>query len=110
MTTVEDVFAELPQRLNREAAAGLSKLLQWDITGDESGQWAVRIADSTAEVIPGGVESPDAIFTIKDQDWIHIADGSLDGMKAFMSGRLKVKGDMAIAMKMAQLFPVPTAK
>lgn len=105
--TVTELFEALPGRLDPTAAAGLSKTLQWNITGEDAGTWAVRINDGLGELIPGGAEDPDVTFTISDEDWVDLGDGKLDGMRAFMSGRLKVSGDMSIAMRMSKLFPIP---
>ncbi len=102
---IKELFEGMPGALNPAAAAGLSKTFQWNITGDEAGVWALKIDNGTGEVIPGGVEKPDITFTVSDKDWIAIAEGKLDAMNAFMSGRLKVAGDMMLAMRLQNLFP-----
>lgn len=104
--TITELFDALPERLNPTAAAGMTKTLQWNITGDEAGVWAFQIVNGAGQLIPGGIEKPDATFTISDKNWIAISEGKLDGMKAFMTGKIKVAGDMTLAMKMAQLFPI----
>ncbi|MBV9692016.1 MAG: SCP2 sterol-binding domain-containing protein [Ktedonobacteraceae bacterium] len=104
--TIAELFEMLPARLNHEAAAGMNKTLQWNITGDEPGVWAFQIVNSVGQLIPGGVEKPDVTFTTSGKDWIAIAEGRLDGMKAFLTGKLKMTGDMMLAMKVSQLFPV----
>lgn len=103
--TITELFESMPDRFNTTAAAGLNKIIQWNITGDEPGVWAFQIIDGVGHLIPGGVEKPDTTFTIKSKDWLAIAEGKLDSMKAFMTGKLKVVGDMTLAMKVPQLFP-----
>ena len=103
--TIAELFEAMPSQLNSAAAAGLNKTFQWNITGDEAGKWALKVANGTGEVIPGGVEKPDITFTISDQDWMAIVEGKLDAMNAFMTGKLKVAGDMMLAMRLQQLFP-----
>jgi putative sterol carrier protein len=44
-------------------------------------------------------------FHLKDQDWLAIAEGKLDPMKAFTQGKVKVTGDMMLAMRIPNLFP-----
>jgi putative sterol carrier protein len=107
--TITDLFETMPDRFNSIAAAGLTKTLQWNITGDESGVWAFRIVDGAGHLIPGGVEAPDVTFTTSGKDWLAIAEGRIDSMKAFMTGRLKVTGDMMLAMKVPQFFPTQEA-
>lgn len=104
--TMEELFESMPDRLNTAAAAHMSKVLQWNITGEDSGTWAFRIEDGVGHLIPGGVEQPDVTFTLSDSDWLAIAEGKQDAMKAFMTGKLKVNGNMMLAMKVPQLFPV----
>ena len=104
--TMTELFEAMPARLNTTAAAKLNKTVQWTITGEEPGVWAIHIADGTARLIPGGVEKPDVTFTIKSQDWLAIAEGKLNPMNAFMMGKLKVTGDMTFALQVPQFLPV----
>ena len=103
--TIAELFEQMPSVFNPAAAAGMNKTFQWNITGDEAGVWAFKIINGQGEVIPGGVEKPDVTFTISDKDWLAITEGKLDGMNAFMTGKLKVSGDMMLAMKLQNLFP-----
>lgn len=103
--TMGELFEKMPSIFNSEAAAGMNKTIQWNITGEDSGVWAFQIADGAGQLIPGGIENPDITFTISGKNWLAIAEGKLDSMKAFMTGKLKVKGDMTIAVKLPQLFP-----
>ena len=104
--TITELFDTMPTRFNAAAATGVSKTLQWNITGDEPGVWAFQIADGTGRLIAGGVEKPDVTFTVSGKDWAAIAEGKMDSMKAFMTGKLKVSGDMMLAMKVPQFFPL----
>lgn len=104
--TVAELFEVMPGRFNSAAAQGVNKTLQWNITGDETGTWAFKIVDGEGQLIPGGVDKPDVTFTTSAKDWLAIAEGKLDSMKAFMTGKLKVSGDMMLAMKVPQFFPV----
>jgi putative sterol carrier protein len=104
--TIPELFEMMPSRFNPTAAEGMNKTLQWNITGDESGVWALKIVDGRIELIPGGVEKPDATFTVSDKNCLAIAEGKLDSMKAFLTGKLKVTGDMSLGMKVPQMFPM----
>ncbi|KAI9275982.1 SCP2 sterol-binding domain-containing protein [Sporodiniella umbellata] len=59
-----------------------------------------------------GPTKPDAILSLKDQDFVDLATGKLNGQKAYMSGKLKVKGQIMLAMKLDNVFKSvnPTAK
>lgn len=105
--TVDELFEALPTRFDAAAATGLTSTVQWNITGDQAGVWAFEITDGVGRLIPGGVEQPDATFTTRDKTWIAIAEGRQDAMRAFMTGKLKVSGDMMLALKVPEFFPNP---
>ncbi len=104
--TVAETFEIMKSVFNPAAAKGVNKTFQWNVSGEQAGVWAVKVANQTCEVIPGGVEKPDMTLILSDQDWLSIAEGKLDPMNAFMTGKVKVTGDMMLAMKINQLFPV----
>ncbi len=104
--TIAESFATMVTIFNPAAAGNMNKTLQWNITGDEAGIYALKIAGGTCELITGGVEKPDMALTVLDKDWLAIASGEMNAMTAFTSGKLKLTGDMMLAMKVQQLFPV----
>ena len=106
--TVSELFEEMTERFDGVAAEGMNKTFQWNITGEESGVWAFQVVNGVGHLIPGGVENPDTTFTTSSKDWIAIAEGRQDAMKAFMTGKLKVTGNMMLAMKVPHLFPSPS--
>lgn len=103
--TIPEVFEAMPENFNSAAAAGMNKTFQWNITGEQASKWAFKITNGAGELIPGGVEKPDITITVSDKDWIAIVEGKLDPMNAFMTGKVKIAGDMMLAMKLQQLFP-----
>jgi putative sterol carrier protein len=102
--TVGELFDALPDRLNTKAAVGLKRTLQWCITDEDPGVWAFEIDDGQGRLIPGGVAEPDTTFTTTSETWVAIAEGRQDAMNAFMTGKLKVEGDMMLALKVPELF------
>jgi putative sterol carrier protein len=104
--TVAETFETMQSIFNPAAAAGMNKTIQWNISGDEAGKWAFKIADQKCELIPGGVEKPDLTMSMSDKDWLAIAEGKLDPMNAFMTGKVKTAGDVMLAMRIANIFPV----
>ena len=103
--TVAETFETMEKLFNPAAAAGMNKTIQWNISGDEAGKWAFKIANQTCELILGGVEKPDLTMMMSDKDWLAITERRLDPMNAFMTGKVKTAGDMMLAMRLQQLFP-----
>jgi putative sterol carrier protein len=106
MATVAETFETMKTLFNPAAAAGLNKTMQWNISGEEAGKWAFKIANQTCELIEGGVEKPDLTMSMSDKDWIAITEGRLDPMSAFMTGKVKATGDLSLAMRIQQIFPL----
>ena len=103
--TVEESFEAMQKLFNPTAAAGLNKTIQWDISGNEAGKWAVKIENQTCQLIKGGVDKADLTLSMTDQVWLDIAEGRLDPMNAFLSGKVKTAGDVMLAMRVNQVFP-----
>ncbi|MEL6366893.1 MAG: SCP2 sterol-binding domain-containing protein [Pseudomonadota bacterium] len=97
---INDLFDRLPGALNADAAAGLDAVIQFNTSEPRY----VHIKDGAATVTPGTSESPKVAITMADDDFVSLMSGTLDGMTAFMTGKLKVEGDLMFAQKVSQLF------
>ena len=104
MPTVEEVFAGMPASFQKDAAAGMNAVYQYDITGDGGGKWYAAIKEGELEVIKGEHENPNITLTMADEDYLAMIAGTLDGQAAYMTGKLKIKGDMSLAMKLKSIF------
>lgn len=104
MASVKEVFDQMPQNFNEEAAKGMNAVYQFDITGDGGGKWHAIIEDGSLEVKEGEHDNPNITITMKDSDYLELVEGKLNGQMAFMTGKLKIKGDMGLAMKLNSLF------
>jgi len=102
--SIAEAFGGMAENFNSEKAAGMTATYQWDITGDGGGKYFAKIKDGAIDAGQGEAESPNITITVAAQDWLDILNGKLDGQMAFMSGKLKVKGDMSLAMKLKTLF------
>jgi putative sterol carrier protein len=104
MMTVAETFENMQAYFNSSAAAGLNKTIQVDLSGDEGGKWAIKIANQMCELIPGGVDEPDLTLIMSDQNWLAIVERRLDPMNAFVTGKIKATGDLPLAMRVPNLF------
>lgn len=101
--SVAGFFTELPNHIDPNKVAGINATYQFVITGDGGGEWAVKIADGKAEVTEGTSENPNITLTTTAENWLAISNGSLSGQTAFLTGKLKIQGDMSLAMKLQSL-------
>ena len=94
----------LPAKLtDPEKLKGLDFDLQFNIGGEAGGDWVLSIHNQKAEVRTGTVEGAKIILKMKDTDYVSLVNGQLSGQKAFMTGKLKFKGDMNLGMKLQKL-------
>ena len=106
MPTVNETFDAMAGRFQPSKAVGMNATIQYDITGDQSGTWHAVIKDGACAVNEGAATSPNLTLSMSSQDWLDMTGGKLSGQMAFMSGKLKLKGDMGLAMKVGSLFQV----
>jgi putative sterol carrier protein len=105
-TEVTEVFDRMPQVFNADAAQGLDVVFQYEITGDNGGNWSVVIKDGACQVSEGIHGSPSVTLTLSGDTWLGIVNKETNGMQAFMSGDLKATGDVMLAQRIEQLFPL----
>lgn len=106
-TTVREIFSQMPKQINAEAAKGIDALIQFHLTGEGGGDWYVEIRDGKCTVSEGTHDSPSVTMTASAADYVDMLTGKLNGQMAFMSGRLKISGDMGLAGRMQELFRNP---
>ncbi|MGH7904762.1 MAG: SCP2 sterol-binding domain-containing protein [Candidatus Dormibacteraceae bacterium] len=105
--TPDQVFEMMPQMLDVDKAGSAAATILFDLSGDEGGKWWIKVADGKAEGGKGEVESPNLTLMADARDYVKIALGQMDGTSAFMQGKLKIKGDMGLAMRMQTMFKRP---
>ena len=104
--TVADLMSKMPGAFLPEKAPGLDATIQFKFTGEEPGDWYATVKDGKVEVKQGEHESPKMTLTADSGDYVKIFTGELDGMQAFMQGKLKLGGDLNLAMKMMNMFKI----
>lgn len=102
--SVHELMNRMPGAFRPEAANGVDTVLQYHLTGEEGGDWVVRINDGQCIVTEGVAENPNVTLTADAQDYKDVILGRTNAMQAFMSGKLKLAGDLAMAMKLPNLF------
>jgi putative sterol carrier protein len=104
MSQIDDMFAKIQSSFNPQAAQGVSAVFQWEITGEGGGIWQIVVADGKCEVKEGSLASPNVTMKMDSNTYLALTNKQLNPMQAFMSGKLKVSGDIMLAQKLQQLF------
>jgi putative sterol carrier protein len=103
--SMEALFSGMIERFNPRAAEGITAVLQFSLTGTQSGEFFIEIKNSTATLVHSVDRSPELLVEIDSEDWVAVVEGRLSGTQAYMSGKMKVKGDMNLLLVLDQLFP-----
>ena len=99
--SVQEFFQNLESRADASKTAGMNNSFLFDIDG--AGQWTVRVDDGKVSVSEG-VEDADATIQASQETFEKIVAGEQNPTSAYMTGKLKVKGDMGAALKLQKLF------
>jgi putative sterol carrier protein len=97
----KDFFDTLESRADASKLAGMSNSYLFDIEGE--GQWLVNVADGKISVTEGAGDA-DTTITTSGETFEKIVAGEQNPTTAYMTGKLKIKGDMGAAMKLQKLF------
>jgi putative sterol carrier protein len=101
MPTAQEFFDALPSRVSPDRIEGMNNTYVFDIEG--AGTWTVKVADG-AVTVTDGAEDADCTFSASEETFEKITSGEQNATTAYMTGKLKIKGDMGAAMKLQKIF------
>jgi len=98
--TAKDLLHRMPEALDVEAAGDTKAVIQYELS-----EPVYQVLDAgTVRTVDGRAEAPDLTVTIGDDDLLALFNGALNPMMAFMTGRIRVGGDVALAQRLVKLF------
>ena len=100
---VQEYFDTLDKRFTPEGSKGVTATYQFNL--EPSGTWHVNVSDGSFTVHEGAAEKATTTFIMKGDDYVAMVNGDLNGQMAFMTGKMKIKGAIPMAMKLKQIFP-----
>jgi len=87
-----------------ENAENVDAVIQLEFLGDGGGNWYLTIKDQTLLVSEGNANDPTMTLTVAAVDWLKVANKETSPMALVMQGKLKLNGDMNMAMKFQEMF------
>jgi putative sterol carrier protein len=102
--TVKELVFNHEKAFMPEKAAGVNAVIQYKLTGNQPGDYIIHIADGACQVEEGQAENPTMTLTADGEYFRDVLLGKEDGMKGFMMGKLKLAGDLNLAMKLTSFF------
>jgi len=101
---IQTIIQKMPEAFLPEKADGLDTSIQLELTGDGGGDWVIKIANRTVNVNPGRSAAPNLTLTMAASDYVAISYGEANPVNLFMAGKIKLQGDMTLALKFPEMF------
>ncbi len=102
--SVAEIFNNMPERFQADKAVGTNMGILFDLGGENGGQYFVDISNGELNVSQGApAAAPSATVKMSADDFKAMSSGSLNPMMAFMTGKIKVDGDLNSVMKFQSL-------
>lgn len=93
----------LPSKFKPERAAGVDVTAQVNVTGPNGGEWIVKVKNQQLQIAQGVDPAPTLTLTMAENDFLDLVNGKLSAEKAFFAGKVKFKGNIAVALKLRDL-------
>jgi putative sterol carrier protein len=106
ITTSKEYFDTLQDRFIADASKGVDVQISYDLSGDGGGLWTITVKDQTLSIAEGGCEKPKVTIMMDATEYVEMVNGDLDGTRAYMTRKLKIKGSIPMAQKMKKFLPV----
>jgi len=103
MSDVKAFFDGLTSAVDASKIAGMNAVYQFNIG---EGVYTVAVADGALSVSEAPAEKASIVLTMAEADFLALTKGELNGQQAFLTGKLKIKGDMTLAMKLQSVFNI----
>jgi putative sterol carrier protein len=92
----------LPKRFKPDKALGIDVTVQVNITGSNGGDWVVTIKNQNLEVKEGTHPAPTLELNMAETDYMDLINGKMSGEKAFITGKLRFKGNIGLALRLKE--------
>ena len=102
--TIKELFDRLPGAFLPDKAGDMDAVIQFELTGEEESNWIVIIKDGACSAEEVKHENPTMTLSAESHDYKDIVTGKTNPMNAFMQGKVKLQGNLNLAMKFAEIF------
>ena len=104
--TISEFISRMTTGFIPEKAAGIDALIQLKLSGAQAGEWFITVKDKSCTIQPGAVEGARLTVSTDSESFMKIFTGQMDAMQAYMQGKIKITGDLSLALKLLGLFKV----
>jgi putative sterol carrier protein len=107
---IAEIFRRMGEHFKADSAA--EAVIHWRIGGRPDGgedHWEVAIAQGACTTSPQPTSEPRATLKLDGVDFIRLVTGNANGPMLFMSGKLKIEGDLMFSAQIPAMFTIPGA-
>ncbi len=104
MSDVNNLLDDMQKRFNPTATNGLDAIFQYDIA--DNGSWQIKIQNSSCTITEGAPSEASVTLSMDLETLTGVMNGEIDGMQAFMSGDIQASGDIMLATRLTDIFPL----
>jgi len=101
-TSTQEIFDNMVN-LPADKVGDLDTVILFDLSGEGSGKWTLKLENGKASVNTGETAEPAMTLSMDGIDFVAMSNGELNAMNAFMQGKIKIAGDMGLAMKLQSI-------
>jgi putative sterol carrier protein len=104
VNTPQEIFDAMVEQFQPDKAKNINAVIQYNLSGENGGEWYASIADGTCTVAKGTSEEPSLTINMADEDFVAMSSGNVNPIQLFMSGKVKVQGNLMMAQSMVTWF------
>jgi putative sterol carrier protein len=107
---IGEVFRRMEQHFKPSSAAGVDAVIHWKITGRADGgldHYEVVLRDGTCTANKAPKLEPRVTLALDGVDFMRLVTGNAAGPMLFMSGKLKIEGDLMFSTQIQSMFTIP---
>jgi putative sterol carrier protein len=105
-----EIFSRMPALFRADRAGNTSAVIHWNVGDGPDGRvdsYELVIADGKCVLSPKPEHEPKLALSLGQADFLKVVSGNANPVMMFMTGKLKAKGDLGLAAKIADLFDIP---
>jgi len=102
--SLEEILYRVPDYFEPDAAEDVTLSVQFQLSGEESGSWCMRIADRRCWIEKGGCMQANLTISADSRDIRQILRGELNPLQMLMRGLVQVEGDRSVVLQLGRLF------
>ncbi len=103
--SVQQTLSALALKMNEDPKGirGFQSVYQFDLSGEDGGTYQVKFDNNQVSYVQGTPDEPKCTLQMSDANFIKLVNGQLNPTAAFMMGKLKVKGDLSLSLKLQSI-------